>query len=84
MSGASANWDAIEPFFRGVSRNKSIREIEFSLEGEMHTMLGPFFQNNHNLTSITISHCVWGDEGGGRLFSLALGSSTNKLKEVHL
>ena len=40
-------------------------------------MLTPFFMNNHNLTNININNCAWGDEGG-RLFALALGSSTNK------
>ena len=47
-------------------------------------MLGPFFKNNHNLTNINIARCDFGDEGA-RLFSLALGSSTNKsLKKVTL
>ena len=77
--GASVR-DVIEPFCRGVSSNKSIREIDFSrvnlLGGEMFTMLGPFFRDNHNLTSIHIAGCDFGDEGG-RLFALALGSSTH-------
>ena len=64
VSGASVGM--LLSHFSGVLQEQSIREIEFSgvdlLEGEMYTMLGPFFQNNHNLTSITISHCVWGDE----------------------
>ena len=53
--------------------------------GEIFTMLGSFFKNNHNLTSIIINNCVWGDEGG-RLFALALGSCcTNKsLRKVDL
>ena len=50
----------------------------------MFTMLGSFFKNNHNLTSITIDGCDFGDEGC-RLFALALGSSANKsLKKVEL
>ena len=86
-SGASVR-DVMEPFFRGVSSNKSIQNVTFRgadlLEGEIFTMLGPFFQNNYNLTTIIIDDCVWGDEGG-RLFALAIGSSTNKsLKQVDL
>ena len=47
-------------------------------------MLGSFFINNHNLTSINIGQCDFGDEGG-RLFALALGSCTHKaLKDVTL
>ena len=50
----------------------------------MFTMLGPFFQNNHNLTSIYITSCGFGDEGS-RLFALALGSITNKsLQQIRL
>ena len=86
-SGASVR-DVLEPFLRGVSSNKSIREMGFYimdlLGGEMFTMLGPFFKNNSNLTTIVINSCVWGDEGA-RLFALALGSSTNKsLRSVTL
>ena len=73
--------DDIEPFFTGISSNKSIQEIFFSgvdlFGGEIFTMLTPFFDNNYNLTTIIIIECVWGDEGA-RLFALALGSSTNK------
>ena len=87
MSGADYV-DVIEPFFRGVNNNKSIREISFVnvilLGGEMFTMLTPFFQNNYNLTNIVINECDFGDEGC-RLFALALGSSTNKsLRSVTL
>ena len=81
--------DAIEPFFRGISSNKSIQTIKFFggidlLGGELFTMLTPFFQNNYNLTNITIYDCDFGDEGG-RLFALAIGSCTNKsLKKLDL
>ena len=86
-SGASVR-DVIVPFFRGVSRNKSIRRIDFTntdlLEGKVFTMLTPFFRHNHNLTDINIEECDFGDEGC-RLFALAIGSSTNKsLKKVKL
>ena len=80
--------DVMEPFLRGINNNKSIQKIDFTnvdlLGGEMFTMLGPFFQSNCNLTFININECNFGDEGG-RLFALALGSSTNKsLKMVKL
>ena len=87
-SGASVR-DVIVPFLRGVNHNKSIQEINFSgvdlLGGEVFTMLGSFFRDNHNLTKIIITDCDdLGDEWG-RLFALALGSSTNKsLKKVDL
>ena len=87
LSGATIR-DVIEPFFKGVSNNRSIRGIYFSgvdlLGGEMFTMLDPFFKANHNLTDITVIECNFGDEGC-RLFALAIGSSTNKsLKQVDL
>ena len=84
-SGASVR-DVIEPFFRGVSCNKSIRTIEFIsmdlLGGEVFTMLGSFFQNNHNLTNIKVFNCDFGDEGC-RLFALAIGSNHN-LTEINI
>lgn len=78
----------MEPFFRGISSNKSIGELNFRganlLGGEVFTMMTPFFQNNHNLNKIIINHCNFGDEGC-RLLALAIGSSTNKsLKYVQL
>ena len=86
-SGSSVR-DVIVPFLRGVNNNKSIREIGFYsmnlLEGEILTMLGPFFKNNHNLTNINIARCDFGDEGS-RLFALAIGSCKNKsLQSVEL
>ena len=80
--------DVMEPFLRGISHNKSIRDIHFAnvdlLGGDMFTMMGTFFQNNHCLTDININHCAWGDEGG-RLFALALGNCTNKsLQKLNL
>ena len=86
-SGASVR-DVLEQFFRGVSCNKSIWKIDFScmdlLGGEVFTMLGPFYMNNHNLTNINTSACVFGDEGV-RLFALAIGSCTHKaLNDVTL
>ena len=79
---SEANYRLVmEPFLRGISRNKSIREISFSgvdlLGGEMFTMLGSFFRDNYNLTNINIKECNLGDEGC-RLFALALGNCTNK------
>ena len=86
-SGSSVR-DVMEPFLRGISRNKSIQEINFTvmdlLGGEMFTMLSSFIKNNHKLTSIDISNCDFGDEGC-RLFALAIGSCTNKsLKDFSL
>ena len=80
--------DVMEPFLRGVNLNKSIQNLDFEgvdlLEGGIFTMLTPFFQNNHNLTSINIRACVFGDEGY-RLFALAIGSSTSKsLRKVQV
>ena len=47
-------------------------------------MLTPFFRNNYNLTNININYCDFGEEGG-RLFALAIGSSTHKsLKDINL
>ena len=47
-------------------------------------MLGSFFQNNYNLNTIVINECNFGNEWG-RLFALALGSSTNEsLRHVDL
>ena len=80
--------DVIVPFLRGVKNNKSIQEIGFyrvdMLEGELFTMLGSFFKNNHNLIKITIKNCVWGDEGR-RLFALAIGNCTHRsLQKIEL
>ena len=87
-SPGSSIRDFIEPFFRGVSRNKSIHCIKFDsmdmLGGEVFTMLDSFFKDNHNLTTITIKESDFGDEGC-RLFALAIGSCTHKsLQEVEL
>ena len=85
-SGSSVR-DVMEPFFRGVSNNKSIHCIKFDsmdmLGGETFKMLGPFFKNNHNLTNITIDDCDFGDEGA-RLFALALGSCKKSLQRLDL
>lgn len=71
----------LRTFFRGMKKNRSIKDITFAfmdlLEGEIFNMFGPFFKNNHNLTTITIMNCNFGDNGA-RLFALALGSCTNK------
>ena len=86
-SGSSVR-DVFGPFFRGVCNNKSIQTISFSgvdlLGGEVFTMLGSFFKNNHNLINIHIDECAFRDEGV-RLFALAIGSITHRsLKEVDL
>ena len=87
-SGASVR-DVLDPFFRGVSCNKSIEYIDLAgmdMQGGevLTTMLGSFFRNNHNLTRIYINNCNFGDEGG-RTLALALGSRTHKsLKDLSL
>ena len=72
----------LRTFFRGMKKNKSIQHISFSsmdiLGGEIFTMFGLFFKNNHNLTAISIMNCNNFGDNGARLFALALGSCTNK------
>jgi len=73
----SNDLDVVEPFIRGLNRNKSIYKLNFChmdlLGGKIFTMLGPFFKNNDNLKVLSIEECNWGDEGS-RLLALALGS----------
>ena len=80
--------NVIEPFFRGVSSNKSIRKVDICggdlLGGKVFTMLGPFFKNNSNLSSLSVNECNFG-EGECRSLALAIGSMTNKsLQAVEL
>ena len=86
-SGESVR-DVLEPFFRGVSNNKSIRKVDFNdtdlLGGKVFTMLGPFFKNNSYLTCLAVNECNFG-EGECRSLALAIGSITNKsLQTVEL
>ena len=82
--------DVVEPFFNGMSRNKSIQTLNFDeinlLNGIVFTALGPFFENNRNLDTLGIYYSNWGGEGP-RLLALTLGSCKNssltKLYLVH-
>ena len=84
--------DEFEAFFQGVCLNKSIQELSFInmdlLCGQVFTMLTPFFANNHNLTSIEINNCNFGQyqlngNEGCRLFALAIGAC-KALEKVQL
>jgi len=80
--------DIIKPFIMGLNNNKSITSLDFNrwtlLGGEIFTMLGPFFENNKNLTNLVINECTLGDDGW-RLLALAIGSSSSKsLRQVYL
>jgi len=86
-SGANVS-DVLEPFFKGVNNNKSIRELNFEgidpLGGRVFSMLGPFFENCFTLIDLTLIECHLGDVGS-RLLALAIGSSKHKsLKTVAL
>ena len=69
------NNDAIESFCGGVNHNRSIEKIQFERMdlsgGEIFQLLGPFFENNHNLSEIEVEWCIFGP-GCARRFSLAL------------
>ena len=80
ISGGSYN-DVIEPFIKGLNRNKSIKKLGLNsvdlLDGNIFTMLGPFFENNKVLTELTLNDCNL-EEEGCRLLALALGSIKNR------
>ena len=68
------------PFFRGVSRNKSIRRLEFNgldlSDGMIFTKMGQFFKDNNSFVSFSMQDCNFGVECS-RALSLALGSCNN-------
>ena len=82
--------DALEPFLKGVSRNRSIQKLDFCgmqryndlpirltlNESTVFTLLEPFFMNNHNLKKLRIEICNFG-AGVSRALAMALGSCTN-------
>lgn len=80
-------YNIVEPFWRGVNRNKSIERI--SLHGidislcNVLQMLKPFFGNNLNLTEIELMGCDLGAEGC-RSLSLAVGACKKSLKSFEL
>jgi len=69
---------SFEPFFRGLSRNKSIERLLFccsNLSGcDIFQMLRPFFKNTTSLTAFEVEDCHIGAEGC-RSLSLAVGAS---------
>jgi len=85
-SGASVS-DVLEPFITGVNCNKSITTLNFyymnQLDGQIFTMLVPFFKNNNNLDILNIEECILGAEEA-RLLALAIGSCKKSLQHVTL
>ena len=77
--------DVLIPFLEGVSKNKSIQQLDIhSLnmsECRLFTVLYPFFEYNDCLRTIVFDQCIFGVEGC-RLFASAIGSCTNKSLEV--
>jgi len=74
--------DIIKPFFMGISRNKSITNLDIRIDidiGEIFTILGPFFENGPLIT-LNVRECNLGDNGW-RLLALAIGSSKRKSLE---
>ena len=74
--------DIIKPFVMGLNNNKSITSLDFGrgmdlFDGEIFTMLGPFFENNKNLTNLAVKESNLEDDGW-RLLALALGRCKNK------
>ena len=82
-SGAGVS-DVLEPFFTGVNNNRSIHKLDFYdmdlLGGRVFTIMGPFFENNSNLSRIIINDCNL-ENDGWRLLALAIGSNKNKSLE---
>ena len=74
ISGVSIA-EVLGPFFKGMSRNKSITHLEIYetdlLGGRIFTMLCPFFENSPTLTGLDIHQCHLGDDGW-RLLALAI------------
>ena len=79
--------EILEPFFGGLNNNKSITTLNFYgrdlLDGQIFTMMVPFFKNNDNFEVISIEECIFGDEGS-RLLALALGNCKTSLQSVTL
>jgi len=76
-----------ESFYKEIYRNKSIKEIHFNritvLDGDMFSMLGPFFKNNHNLNKISVDECEFGAEAARQL-SLAIGNCNKSLTHFNI
>ena len=80
------HWSVLKDFhkfFKGVNRNRSIQKLTFLYMdlsgGEIFQSLGPFFQNNGNLSKLELTACQFG-AGCARQFSLALRACNKSLK----
>ena len=74
-------------FCRGVNCNRSIRKFSFCnmdlLGGEIFQLLSLFFENNHNLSEISVGRCTFG-AGCAQQLSLALRCCNKSLKSIEL
>ncbi|KAL9183726.1 hypothetical protein ACHAXT_004582 [Thalassiosira profunda] len=78
--------DVLQPFCRGVSKNKSISSLSvYGFEGgDLLRIMGLFIKNNCGLTHFHADECNFGADGCRQL-TLALGSCTSgSLKTVSL
>ena len=80
-------YNAIEPFFRGLNRNRSIQKISFHhmciMGGEVFQSMRPFFTDNNNLSGLEVVDCVFA-EGCARCLSSALRICSKSLKYIKL
>ena len=71
-----------ESFFKEMCCNTTIKNVHFNginvLVGQVISMLGTFFKNNHNLIEIKIEDCDLGADGIRQL-SLAIGNCNKSL-----
>ena len=79
--------DTFKSFFRGVSHNKSIKELQIHsgvdlLGGKIFSTMSQFFKNNTSLEVIYIKNCIL-EEEEAHLLALAIGSF-NSLTELSL
>lgn len=83
--GCDSRLDSVEAFFKGLSRNKSIETLELHCEllgGDIFRMIGPFLNNNHNLTKLRLGEYELSEFGReeARHLSLALGRCSKSLR----
>ena len=74
---------AIEPFCRGLNRNRSIQKIEFYMirpfGGEIFQSLSPFFENNNSISELVVVRCAF---GAGCARRLAGAESLQRISKV--